>query len=203
MRLLAREDQDVLFMAGSVGLATGVWSVMAQRAADLGEAVGYGLMAASGTSGLVYFIRALMHATPQVMEATLSMMAFRKRAVALQSDSPARPLVERAPLPRELTREERWRVALRRFLTAGRLIRSYSMRQMAYDRVLVDGRLRKRFVTETEWRTITLLLQQGGILAAGHGGTRLIASYMQAVYWVKHECVPPNKEPPDVRLGVW
>lgn len=198
---MAREDQDVLFMAGSVGMGAGVWSFATYL--DMGQAVAHGLMAASGTSGLVYFIRSLMHATPDVMEATLSVMAFAKQATVLRSDAAVRPLVERRETPRSATREERWRVSLKRFLTAGRLIQSYSMRQMAYDRPLADGRVRKRFVTETGWRQITEELQKAEVLAAGNGGTRLLMDYGQAVFCVKHTLKPPGREPPEVWLGVW
>ena len=197
--MITREDVETGFFSASVASLTML--AMLARGEPVESVVYLGGLAACVVPAYVYGTRVLGRSAPETARAILEFRAALAGGL-VQVAAPGRTAPTDAAPP-DITREQRWRAQLRRFMLVARMCKSFSIQTLAYDRVEHGVVTRKRFMTDKTWRVLRGALVDNHFLENGPKGTEYAPGkdYNSVVRLI--QCGPltlPDREPPEVDL---
>jgi hypothetical protein len=193
--LLERDDFETLLFAvftAATAMVIAIWRGVEPPVIFL-----WGALMFCGLPACVYGTKVIGRSAPTLRGAYTE---YRAAAALPARLALAPPDTSTAP---DATMELKWRGQLRRFMLVAKLAQSYSVQQLAYDRVEHGTVTRKRFMTDKAWRALTTVLVEIGILVKSKKGTVLAPNMTYQLACRKLQSGPisvPDREPPEVWL---
>lgn len=208
IKLIDRRDIDTGLFASSASGLTFVIALNQHR--DAGAAFASAMVILFTVPTLVYGARVFGHVAPETAETVTQFARNMQAAPALvtaHSHSTPAPPISTADREQQIgmSHEDKWRQALRRFLSVARLVGSFSIRKLAKERRDDRGDIIPKYVSEPGWKVLNKILRDLGILATRRVDGRAQTwyadgwDYGRAVYHCKHgRLALPEGDPPEI-----
>lgn len=188
---LTRHDTEIALFG--LALGSSITFASLRTGQPFGEAAVGGAAVATGAAAMIYGVsiltRSLPTAAARVIEFRQLVRVPSLAAEVANDQNDFGPVITEEPPDLE----HRWRVALRQFLMAGRLVGGLALRTMVGSGI----------VTDPGYRKLAEALKDNGILIASKAGTDYAPTwdYGRACFHLKHEpLIVPQGEPPQLKF---